>query len=163
MHVLVLGDEGLLLFVDDADLVHEELGCRSLIILALLPSQSLVCLEEFPLRLVDYMLELLPVPLQLHLVTLCLLLEIKVLLQELVPPSLALALPLVHLFNYAPVFDVLRRQIFKQLSEDRLLLGTVTCVGDLLQRNLDVLLQVLDVTLFQVQVGRQLRVLPLEQ
>lgn len=122
VHILVLDDQRLLLFVDNADLIHQELCSRPLVVLALLPCQPLVGLEKFALSLVDDLLELLPMPLQLHLVALCFLLEVEVLLQQLVPSALALALALVHFLDYPPVLDVLCRQVLQQLSENGLLL-----------------------------------------
>lgn len=68
--VLVLDNKRLLLFVNYPDLVNQELGGNSLIVLPLLPRKPLVRLEQFALRLVDDLLELLSVPLELHFVAL---------------------------------------------------------------------------------------------
>lgn len=163
VHVLVLCKERLLFLIDDADLLHQELGRSPLVVLVLLPGEPLVGLEELALCLVDHMLELLSMPLQLHLVPLCLLLKVEILLQQLVPPPLALILPLRHLIDDPPILDVLGGEVLQQLRENGLLLGGVASARYLLQCDLDVLLQVLNVSLLEVQIGNQLGALLLKQ
>lgn len=71
-------------------------------------------------------LELLSVSLQLHLVTLRFLLEIQVFLKQFIPPSLALTLPLGHLFYNPSVFYIFSRQVLQKLRENSLLLRSIT-------------------------------------
>lgn len=111
----------------------------------------------------DYMLELLPVPLELHFVTLRFLLQIQVLLQELIPFSLTLALSFRHFFNNSSILNILRGQILQKLRKNCLLLGRIASARNLLQGDLDILFQVLYVPLFQIQVRHKLHILSFEK
>ena len=163
MNILVLRNERLFFLIDDSNLLHEELGCRSLVFLVLLPGEPLVGLEELALGLMNHMLKLLSVPLQLHLVPLSLLLKVEILLQQLIPPPLALTLPLRHFLDDPSILDVFGGEVFQELREDGLLLGRVAGARYLLECNFDILLQVLNISLFEVQIGHQLGVLLLKQ
>ena len=139
MHILVLINKSLLFFIDALNLLNQELSSCPLIVLILLPRKSLICFEKLPFCLMNHMLKLFSMSLQLHFVSRSLLLEVKVFLQELIPSSLTLVLPLGHLFDDAPVFDILGRQVFQKLCEHGLLLGRIAGTRYLLKCDLDIL------------------------
>ena len=67
-------------------------------------------------------LVLLSLPLELLGVAVDFLLEIKVLLEQLIPLPLALPFSLLELIDDSPVLDVLLGDILQELGEDQLLL-----------------------------------------
>ena len=107
--VLVIKDQTLLLLIDNSHLVDKELGSGPLVLGLLDHGESLVGFKELPLVLMDNLLVLLSLPLQLKVMAVDLLLEVKVLLQELVPSSLTLSLSLLKLLNHSSLLDILLR------------------------------------------------------
>ena len=167
--MLVLHKHGLLLFVDKADLLDEVLGRDPLVVNNLHLSEELVCLEQLTLVLVDDALELLALTLHLNGVRAVLLLQVEVLLQKLVPASLALTLSLAQLFDHATTSHVLVRQILEQLRKDAgVLLGARLKVrasrhgSHSLHRNLDILLEVFSILLLGGQIVYKLLILPFQ-
>jgi hypothetical protein len=115
LNVLIVVQQVLLFFVHDSHLLDQVLSRLPFVLLSLQPCQPLVGLQELSLILLHDQLVLLPRSLKLEIVPIDLLLQVKVLLKQLVPLPLTDCLPLLQLLRQPLRFEVLLRQIFKEI------------------------------------------------
>lgn len=98
-HLLVVVDQSGLLLLINPDLINQILSSSPLILSLLTQRQPLICLNELPLSIDDHSLELITLPHKLLSISIDLLLELQVLLQECIPLPLAASLTPLVLFN----------------------------------------------------------------
>jgi len=95
-------------------------------------------------------------------VTVDLVLQVQVFLQELVPLTLAYGFSLLKFVHESSTLHILLTQVFKQVGKDSTLLFMVVAVGNALHCHLHVLLQVIEIRLLQGQCICQLSRLSLQ-